>query len=338
MIGEKFNFEDVFFRDLTVCVLDTMEGQIQWVNRFTSGDYVVNVPIYYSMTGDERFLLDSFSDDIVSDNRYVELNTDVIPRGHLTLTGFNVKSEEFANPNVWLRMVVENEKEMRKVISRVRAVPISVNYELTILLSSEVDSFKCSQAILNTLWLYKYMYFEFNFMNIDAILTMPDNNQIEMSRDKNLTSDNSIKLKASFTVDTYYPAFREERYQGEGYLRESGSGMRDMGGYVFKGSVSDFFETKDFPSDWNDGQVPKKFPLPSRPDKVPTIGDSPSPFGFPDSVEYGATGSFGNPNSVPGGSGTNGSIPGSSQDSVIVPKRSRWFNEILKSRERNSGR
>ena len=61
MIGEHFNFEDVFFRDLTVCVLDTLEGQIKWVNRFSKGDYYVQVPIYYSLTGDERFLLDSFS-------------------------------------------------------------------------------------------------------------------------------------------------------------------------------------------------------------------------------------------------------------------------------------
>ena len=71
-----------FFRDLTICVLDTLEGQVKWVNRFTSGDKFVEVPFYYSMTGDEKFLLDSFTDDIVSgdsegNGRYVELNTDI---------------------------------------------------------------------------------------------------------------------------------------------------------------------------------------------------------------------------------------------------------------------
>ena len=71
MIGQKFNFDEVFFRDLTVCVLDTLEGRLNWTNRFTSGDISVQVPIYYSLSGDERFLLDSFQDDIVSENRYV---------------------------------------------------------------------------------------------------------------------------------------------------------------------------------------------------------------------------------------------------------------------------
>lgn len=211
MIGDRFNMDDVFFRDLTVCVLDKLEGQVNWVNRFTSGDVHVEVPFYYSMTGDERFLLDSFADDIVSNNRFVDLNTDIIPRGHITMNGFNIKSDEFANPNVWLKMVIEDNTEIRKVLAKVRAIPISVNYELAIMLSSEIDVFKCNQAIMDTLWLYRFMYFEHNFMNIDAVMILPDSNQIEISREKNMTSDNSIKLTVSFEVHTYYPAFRKDR-------------------------------------------------------------------------------------------------------------------------------
>ena len=210
MIGQKFNFDEVFFRDLTVCVLDTLEGRLKWVNRFTSGDLNVEVPIYYSLTGDERFLLDSFQDDIVSDNRYVELNTDQIPRGHLTLNNFNKKSDEFRNPNVWLRAVVEDSDEVKKLLRQVRAVPLTVTYDLVILLKSEIDVFKCSQEIMNTLWLYKFIYFEYNYMNIDAVMTMPDSNNIEISREKNLTSDNSIKLSLSIEVQTYYPAFTND--------------------------------------------------------------------------------------------------------------------------------
>lgn len=210
MIGDRYNFEDCFFRDLTVCLLDTLEGEIYWTNKFTKADIKVKVPFYYSMTGDERFLLDSFSDDVVSSNRYVELNTDLIPRGHITMSGFDIKSDEFANPNVWLRMVVEDKTEVKKILTKVRAVPISVKYDLSILLASEIDSFKCSQAIINTIWLYRYMYFEHNYMNIDAILILPDANQVEISRDKNMTTDNTIKLTVSFEVHTYYPAFRSD--------------------------------------------------------------------------------------------------------------------------------
>ena len=291
MIGERFNFEDVFFRDLTVCVLDTLEGQIKWNNRFTSGDVFVQVPIYYSLTGDERFLLDSFSDDIVSENRYVELNTDIIPRGHLTMTGFNIKSDEFANPNVWLRMVIENEKEIRKVLSKVRAVPITVNYDLEILLSSEIDTFKCSQAIMNTLWIYKFMYFEHNFMNIDAVLLMPDNNTVQMAREKNLTSDNKISLKVSFTVETYYPAWRPDRVTDVGYVNPVD------------------------PNDPNTLGPPTDWPMPYIP---------------------GATDSFYNTDGSVGGSDKYGSF-GNKDFTALRPKRTKWFDNILRARENANG-
>jgi len=361
MIGDKFNFEDVFFRDLTVCVLDTLEGQIKWTNRFTSGDVFVQVPIYYSLTGDERFLLDSFSDDIVSENRFIELNTDLIPRGHLTMTSFNIKSDEFANPNVWLRMVVENDFEIRKVLGKVRAIPITVNYDLEITLSSEIDTFKCSQAILDTLWIYKFMYFEHNFMNIDAVLTMPDTNSIEMSREKNLTSDNNIKLKCSFTVETYYPAFRRDRVVEEGYPREYGSGMKDGNGFALTGGVSDYFEQ---PSGGSLGGTVDAGGTPGGPSRTgpgrpgrptdETIG-VPIGGGRPTGETIGITnpgrpedggpgrpwinGPF-NPNNPLGGYGETASFnePGyTSQDGyTISPKRTRWFNNILRSRERGT--
>lgn len=278
MLGEKFNFEDTFFRDLTVCVLDTLEGQIRWVNRFSSGDFPVNVPFYYSLTGDERFLLDTFQDDVVSQNRFVELNTDQIPRGHITLKQFNINSDEFANPNVWLRMVVENEVEIRKILAKVRAVPISVNYDLEIVLSSEIDIFKCSQAILDTLWLYKFMYFEYNFMNIDAVINMPDSSSIEIAREKSMNSDNNIKLTVSFEVQTYYPAFRKDRVNAKGFT-SAGGATTDLNDRGVSGGFSDYFD---------------------QPNSNPASDNS-----FGDYIDY-------------------------------VPKKTRWFNNILRAREKSS--
>jgi hypothetical protein len=319
MIGERFNFEDVFFRDLTVCVLDTLEGQVRWVNRFTSGDVPVTVPFYYSLTGDERFLLDSFADDIVSENRFVELNTDQIPRAHLTMTGFNIRSDEFANPNVWLRMVVENEIEIRKVLARVRCVPITVNYDLTVLLSSEVDTFKCSQAIMDTLWMYKYMYFEYNFMNIDAVILMPDTSTITVGREKNLTSDNNITLKATFEVHTYYPSMRKDRINTEGYPRSYGDG-------------STFEEISGEPPLFTPiGQWPNPTSNPSYTDLLGPL--SQEPFTQTDPLDPKTPPIF--PESFPK-QAANPSLFNDPDYFMLAPKRTRWFNNILAAREKNA--
>lgn len=241
MIGKKFNFEDTFLRDLTICLLDSLENNIKWVNRFDSGEVKVNVPFYYSLTGDERFLLDSFQDDIASTNRYLELNSDIIPRGHITLNSMNIVSDEFANPNIWLKSIIENQNEIRNILVKMRAIPIVANYDVEIRLSNEIDIFKCTQSIMDTLWLYKYMYFEYNYMNIDAIMTIPDSNNIEFNREKDLTSDNNIKIKFSIEVNTYYPAYRLDRITSSDISNTNGPEKTDLNDYKIKGGVSEYF-------------------------------------------------------------------------------------------------
>lgn len=356
MIGERFNMEDVFFRDLTVCVLDTLEGQIRWVNRFSSGDFPVEVPFYYSLTGDERFLLDTFQDDIVSENRFIELNTDVIPRGHITMKSFNITSDEFANPNVWLRMVVENEFEIKKILAKVRAVPIVVDYDLTILLSNEIDTFKCSQAIMDTLWIYKFMYFEHNFMNIDAVMLLPDTNQIEINREKNLTSDNTIKLTVSFQVQTYYPAFRKDRVNPNGYPRYYGDGMSDMNGYNLTGGFSNYFNgvpNSGSPLDPLSASSGSSVPngASTRPPVTPNGFPPGSPFPpppvspiIPSSVNgqpvwqnTGLTAGSTFSRSPWGGDSPVGAAPSDDPNYYMYsPKRTRWFSNILRARQRSS--
>jgi hypothetical protein len=304
MIGEKFNYQDTFFRDLTLCVLDTLEGEIRWVNRFSSGDREVNVPFYYSLTGDERFLMDSFNDDIVNNNRFVDVNTDQIPRAHVTMTGFDIRSDEFANPNVWLKMVVENQDEVRRVLAKIRAVPVSVKYDIVIMVSSEIDIFKCNQAIMDTLWLYRFMYFEYNFMNIDAVMLFPDGSQVEIQREKSLSSDNTIKITLSIEVQTYYPAFRKPNLSEV----QSGQFFNNYTWSAVNSSLSNRYNDNGVPGAGN-GQG----------------GSGTTPGGG------GAGGGTG------GGSGT-GNNNANRSDIINYPKRTRWYNNLLEITGRNRAR
>jgi hypothetical protein len=297
MIGDRFNFEDCFYRDLTICVLDTLEGEVKWVNRFSSGDRQVNVPFYYSMTGDERFLLDSFNDDIVSGNRFVDVNTDIIPRGHITLTGFDIRSDEFANPNVWLKMVLEGREEIRKVLTKIRAIPITAKYDLQILLTSEIDVFKCAQAIMDTLWLYRFMYFEHNFMNIDAVMLIPDSNQIDIVREKSLTSENTIKLTLSFEVQTYYPAYRKPRFDLDG---------DDLNSFVTRANAAADPTSENFTGGGSGATG-------STSSFTNTTGTTPTSI-FPPTDPF---------------------VPYLDSGLFVYPKKTKWYNNLIEARNRN---
>jgi hypothetical protein len=215
MIGKKYNYDDIFFRDLTICTLAMLEERLGWVNKFSDGNIQVDIPVYYSLSGhNSSYLLDSFVDDIVGDARKLELNTDVIPRAHCTLKSWRMKGDEFANPNVWLKQIIENEEEIRKVLTKVRAIPIEATFEASIILSSELDTFKASEIIMTALMFYKHMYFEYNFMYIDAVTTFPEENSVEINRELNMGDSDQIKLDFTFTVQTHYPAWGDEQVWG----------------------------------------------------------------------------------------------------------------------------
>ena len=207
-IETKFNFDDVFFRDLSIAVKKNCQDKIKWVNKFQDKPRNVTVPFYYSLAGDDRFLFDTFTDDIAG--KRLELNTDVIPRAHFMLKSFSVKSDEFCNPNVWLRMVIEDNttSSLKSILSKIRAIPIVATYDYTILLDNELDALRCNESILSALWMNKYVNFEYNFLKIDAMIMVPDNTDVTINRDVTLSNtDARIQMKFSTEVHTYYPAY-----------------------------------------------------------------------------------------------------------------------------------
>lgn len=210
MIGKMYNYDGIFLRDLTLSLLDKMEGSIFWINKFSDGDVKVEVPFIYSLVGHEDMLLDTFNDDIVSDNRKTELNTDIIPRAHLYLESATILESEFLNPNVFVKGVRENNKEINTILNKVRAIPIVVNYQCEILLESEGDVFKCQERLWDALWMNTILDFEYNRMYIQAMASIPPQSNIKIEREKNMSSKNQISISFNIEVTTHYPAYFKE--------------------------------------------------------------------------------------------------------------------------------
>ena len=206
-IDHQYNYDSIFFRMVTISLLKTLHSRIRWINYFKDKKFRVVVPFYSPLAnGDNNFMLDAFVDDTV--DKRVELNTDQIPRGVATLTSYNPVSEEFANPNQYIAKKTNINDEMRKIISKVKAVPIKLNYSLELILASELDVYKCSEKILNCFYNYFYFSVDYCGLKLDAVLTLPDDKEIKIPREISLTnSDRKKQITINIVVSTYYPLF-----------------------------------------------------------------------------------------------------------------------------------
>lgn len=204
-IDNNYNYDDQFFRMVGVSLTKTLSRSIRWINRFQDKKIRVIVPFYLSLSGDERFVLDAFVDDVAG--KRVELNTDQIPRGIVSLTNISTNGDEFANPNQFLAKEVKIDEQYRKIISKVKAIPISINYDINIVVDTELDSYRVIEKILKVLFNYYFFNIDYFGLKIDAVLSVPDEKTIDLLREQNLESETKKHITFPLTIKTYYPDF-----------------------------------------------------------------------------------------------------------------------------------
>jgi hypothetical protein len=217
-IGHQFNYDNVYLRMVTVALGRTLNKAIRWINYFKDEKKCITLPFNYRMFGQERFLLDSYLDDIV--DRRVELNTDIIPRGVITLSSFASVVDEFANPNVYIPKDCKIHDEWKRIITKVKAIPMQMNFEIEILLDNERDLWVCSEKIMMLFFNYFLFNMDYFGMKIDLVLVLPDDKTVEFPTEGDLTSDKKKTIKFPLTVRGYYPVWTVDTDNVECYNEE----------------------------------------------------------------------------------------------------------------------
>jgi len=253
-IDQSFNYNNIYFRMLHISLAKTLNRRIRWINYFSDEKKCVTVPIYLSFAGSERFLLDSFLDD-VTDQR-VELNTDQIPRGIITPTSFSSISDEFANPNIYIPKNTKIHNEYKKIISKVFAIPINVSYEIEIRLDSEIDIYKCSEKIMDLFFNYRFFNMDYFGIKIDNILELPDDRTIKLPRDGDidLSSDNIKSINFNLNVRSHYPSWIVDTDKVECENTE----YENIKRVYWQSYMHDMDKLTDLPTDWDVNVKPKE--------------------------------------------------------------------------------
>lgn len=205
-IDNEYNYDDNFVRMTKIALAKVLGTRIRWINRWSDGRKTrVLIPFYTSFSGQERFMLDAFVDDIVSTR--AELNTDQKQRGVITFKGGSQRDEEFANPNQYLAKETKINNEFRSFYGRTKAVPVTLSFEVQIRLDNEWEVDVCYTKLLDVFYNYRFFNISYFGMKIDSFFKLPSETGIEIPREVNLASDNTISMKFTLDVNTYYPIF-----------------------------------------------------------------------------------------------------------------------------------
>lgn len=172
--NKDFNRNNVFFRTLLVGALSSLNRFVMWENvRDKNERKDVQVPFYFSTTGDERFLQDTFMNDLDYDEKGCVAETfyNIIPRGIVTMEDIAIEEEALTNKfNRGTYLEETNDGELLQYTADFFNIPINVSLGVTGYFDSHLDMLKFTEGILRIF--YKNIRYDFEYKNIRCVASL----------------------------------------------------------------------------------------------------------------------------------------------------------------------
>jgi hypothetical protein len=218
---EKYNTDEVFLRNLITSLLRSLNDKLTYKQVNDQQEVLeVYVPFYYSLTGDEPFLQDSFLEYIncKTDEIHAEGNYDIIPRGVVIFQGVDLDPSGLTNKYTRMNYTVEDTKgQMKTFSSYTNSIPLNVSFNVNMKTDTLLDAFKLFQSAVTTFYKTYTFNFEWEGFRIPAQVGFPENYEITKATEFTFQSNPPyIDFNFSLAIETYFPEkdLSTERFKG----------------------------------------------------------------------------------------------------------------------------
>jgi|TARA_R110002074_G_scaffold21927_1_gene67585 hypothetical protein len=224
----KFNKDDSVIRHLVVGLLADLNSKLSFWRQISNDERaIIDVPFFYSVTGDENFLKDSFLFSNVNgpgcdpDGAFVDGNYDKIPRGIVNLTSFNVDPSKLINKrNLGNYSMMNEQGLMEGYVAEFEMIPVVLGVDVEILVSSQLDLFKITEAIVKKMYKANFYHVDAGHLEdgtyrISSEYMMPDDYTQERPVEYSFDDKENHKITFSLEINSFIPAFdfEEDIYQ-----------------------------------------------------------------------------------------------------------------------------
>ena len=221
----QFNKDDVIIRNILIGVLATLNNKMYWYNKINKtvngADSVekkkITVPFYFSTTGDERFLMDVFMNDVSTEgiegstgfSGKAETFYNKIPRGIMQLESISIDAGSLTNKFVRaFYQRVQGDGTLATFNSEVFMVPLKLPFACSIYVDSNLDIFKAIQRIVEIFYKYSVFQIDVDGTRLPAVAGMPEDYQKERPIEYSFTDKKVWKVDFAIEVQTFMPIFK----------------------------------------------------------------------------------------------------------------------------------
>lgn len=216
----SFNSDDSVIRHVIIGLLADLNNKVYFYRQLNEKDRVaIDIPFYYSITGDDQFLRDNFlftttnGPDCHPDISFADGNYDVVPRGVVNLTGMSIDSGKLINKkNMGTYTKLNSDGAMEGYSTEFEMIPITLSVDIEILVSSTLDSFKITEMLIKQLYKSNAFNVEVGHLNeatyrLNSYYAMPDDYDIQRPIDFTFEDKDKYKISFPIEINTSIPSF-----------------------------------------------------------------------------------------------------------------------------------
>jgi hypothetical protein len=216
----KYNKDDSVIRHVIVGLLADLNKKLSiWQQVNNDQRVLIDVPFYYAVSGDENFLRDNFLFSTINGENcdptptVANANYDRVPRGIITLTSLAVDPSKLVNKrNLGHYTRLNEQGALEGYVAEFQMIPIVIGIDVVILLSSQLDMFKVTEAIIKNM--YKANFYQVDAGHIEdgtyriaSEYMMPDDYTQERPIEYGFDDKENHQVSFSLEVNSFIPAF-----------------------------------------------------------------------------------------------------------------------------------
>ena len=205
--NEEFNKDNVVLRYIIVALLAELKSKIYYYNQVDEDTKKkIDIPFYYSVTGNERFLLDNFLYETTAEGKAVG-DYEVVPRGIVQLNSMSIQSSNLTNKFVRAELVRELEGELKTFSLMTAFLPVTLGMEVTVVCSNNLEMLKATEAIISRLYKSQNFQVDLGMFKVQASMQVPEDYSQERLLEYALNDKKEFKVTFSLEVQSFIPVF-----------------------------------------------------------------------------------------------------------------------------------
>lgn len=234
----EFNKDLSYLRHIVAALLNELNGKIYYYNVLDEDTKAkINVPFYYSVTGQERFLLDNFLFDNIEEGKAIG-DYEKIPRGIIQLESSSIDSSSLINKFVRTQIIRPYKGQLKTFALMTQAIPVTLSFNVTVVVSNTIELFKVTESLVTKLYKNNLFYVDYGGFQAQSNFSLPEDLSMNQMFEYGFTERKEYKVTFTLEVKSFFYVFEDGLQLAEIPMKvvETPGNSKLMGVGIYNGS------------------------------------------------------------------------------------------------------